>query len=136
MLDSGASNVIVGDVALTATTLARSLLAPSDKSAKSPGRNKLALGCVVSVAVVPERAVCLGHDRTRWMAPHNDPVFAEMHKATYAHEMPVRYAARLAAKWSANLFEGKDYVPGRDGQSGGTPVLSLEDLPDATPLPR
>jgi hypothetical protein len=87
------------------------------------------------VAAVPARAVCLSPDRTRWLAPHNDPVFAELRKSTHAHEMPIRYAARLAAKWSANLFEGKDYVPGRDGQSGGTPVLSFEDLPDAAPLP-
>ena len=88
-----------------------------------------------SVAARPARAVCLSPDRTRWMAPHNDPVFAELHKSTHAHEMPVRYAARLAAKWSANLFEGKDCVPERDGQSGGIPVFSIEDLPDAMGIP-
>jgi hypothetical protein len=41
--------------------------------------------------------------------------------------MPVAYAARLAAKWSATLFEGEPYAPGRDGQSGGVPVSANSD---------
>ncbi len=74
------------------------------------------------VAVDPARAVHLSEDRTRWSAPHNDPVFAELKKCPFQHEMPVTYAARLTAKWSANLFDGKPYEPSRDGQSGGTPM--------------
>ena len=74
------------------------------------------------VTVDPSRGVHLSEDRQRWFAAHNDPVFAELKKCPYQHEMPVTYAARLTAKWSANLFDGKPYVPSRDGQSGGTPV--------------
>jgi hypothetical protein len=74
------------------------------------------------VAVDPSRGVHLSEDRQRWFAAHNDPVFAELKKCPFQHEMPVTYAARLTAKWSANLFDGKPYEPSRDGQSGGTPV--------------
>ena len=73
-------------------------------------------------AVDPARAVHLSDDQTRWYAAHNDPVFAELKKCPHVHEMPVAYAARLTAKWSATLFDGEPYVPGRDGQSGGVPV--------------
>jgi hypothetical protein len=66
--------------------------------------------------------VHLSEDRTRWFAAHNDPVFAELTKCPFQHEMPITYAARLTAKWSANLFDGQPYTPSRDGQSGGTPV--------------
>ena len=75
------------------------------------------------VAVDPARGVHLSEDRTHWFAAHNDPVFAELQKCPYVHEMPVVYATRLTAKWSANLFDGKPYEPGRDGQSGGVPVI-------------
>ncbi len=74
------------------------------------------------VAVDPARGVHLSEDRTRWYAAHNDPVFAETKKCPFQHEMPITYAARLTAKWSANLFDGKPYVASRDGQSGGVPV--------------
>ena len=74
------------------------------------------------VAVDPSRGVHLSEDRQRWFAPHNDPVFAELKKCPYQHEMPITYAARLTAKWSANLFDGKPYEPSRDGQSGGVAV--------------
>ena len=75
------------------------------------------------VAVDPSRGLHLSEDRKKWIAAHNDPVFAELVKCPHMHEMPVIYATRLCAKWSANLFDGKPYVPSRDGQSGGTPVL-------------
>jgi hypothetical protein len=81
-------------------------------------------------SVEPSRGVHLSADRKRWVAPHNDPVFAELKKCPYSHEMPVSYAARLTAKWSANLFDGKEYVPSRDGQSGGVPVFEVEGAPD------
>jgi hypothetical protein len=74
-------------------------------------------------ALDPSRGVHLAEDRKHWFAAHNDPVFAEMTKCPHMHEMPVTYAARLCAKWSANLFDGEPYVPTRDGQSGGIPVL-------------
>ena len=74
------------------------------------------------VAVDPTRGVHLSEDRQHWFAAHNDPVFAELKKCPFVHEMPMTYAARLTAKWSANLFDGKPYEPSRDGQSGGTPV--------------
>jgi hypothetical protein len=74
------------------------------------------------VAVDPARGVHLSEDRRRWFAAHNDPVFAELKKCPFQHEMPITYAARLTAKWSANLFDGKPYEPSRDGQSGGTPI--------------
>jgi hypothetical protein len=82
------------------------------------------------IAVDPQRGVHLSEDRRHWIAPHNDPVFAELKKCPHLHEMPVSYATRLCAKWSANLFEGKDYVPGRDGQSGGVPAFEVEGVPD------
>lgn len=78
------------------------------------------------VAVDPARGVHLSDDQTHWYAAHNDPVFAELSKCPHLHEMPIAYAARLAAKWSATLFDGKPYVPSRDGQSGGVPVSSQE----------
>jgi hypothetical protein len=74
------------------------------------------------VTVVPARGVHLGDDQTRWYAAHNDPVFAELEKCPHFHEMPIAYATRLTDKWSATLFEGRPFVPGRDGQSGGVPV--------------
>jgi hypothetical protein len=80
------------------------------------------IGNYSRIAMDPSRGVHLSEDRTRWFAAHNDPVFAELSKCPFQHEMPVTYAARLTAKWSANLFDGKPYEPSRDGQSGGTPV--------------
>jgi hypothetical protein len=81
-------------------------------------------------SIDPARGVHLSDDRKRWIAPHNDPVFAELTKCPHSHEMPISYATRLAAKWSANLFDGKEYVPSRDGQSGGVPVFEVEGVPD------
>lgn len=71
------------------------------------------------VAADPQRAVHLTEDRRFWIAPHNDPVFAELDKQQHAHEMPAIYARRLADKWLASLFEGEAWVPARDGQAGG-----------------
>jgi hypothetical protein len=82
------------------------------------------------VAVDPSRGVHLSEDRKRWLAAHNDPVFAELEKSPHFHEMPVIYTVRLCEKWLATLFEGKEYVPSRDGQSGGVPVFEVEGLPD------
>ena len=79
------------------------------------------------VTVDPARGVHLTEDRKSWVAAHNDPVFAELKKCPHIHEMPITYAARLCAKWSATLFEGKEYVPGRDGQSGGVALLQADD---------
>ena len=75
------------------------------------------------VAQDPARGVHLSDDRRHWIAAHNDPVFAELEKCPHVHEMPIIYARRLTEKWSANLFDGQPYVPGRDGQSGGVPLL-------------
>jgi hypothetical protein len=85
-------------------------------------------------AVDPSRGVHLSEDQNTWYAAHNDPVFAELKKCPHIHEMPITYAARLCAKWSATLFEGKEYVPGRDGQSGGVALLQADALgfPSAT----
>ncbi|MEX0851897.1 MAG: hypothetical protein WD036_01235 [Bauldia sp.] len=82
------------------------------------------------ITVDPSRGVHLTEDRRHWVAAHNDPVFGELKKCPHLHEMPIVYAARLTAKWSATLFDGKPYVPGRDGQSGGVPVFDGEDLID------
>ncbi len=82
------------------------------------------------VAVDPSRGVHLSEDRKRWIAPHNDPVFAELEKCPHFHEMPITYATRLCEKWSATLFDGKAYVPSRDGQSGGVPLFAVEGVPD------
>ena len=71
----------------------------------------------------PARGVHLSDDRRHWIAAHNDPVFAELEKCPHVHEMPIIYARRLTEKWSANLFDGQPYEPGRDGQSGGVPLL-------------
>jgi hypothetical protein len=82
------------------------------------------------VAVDPSRGVHLSEDRKRWIAPHNDPVFAELEKCPHFHEMPITYATRLCEKWLATLFDGKAYVPSRDGQSGGIPLFAVEGVPD------
>ena len=82
------------------------------------------------VAVDPARGVHLTEDRKRWIAPHNDPVFAELEKETHFHEMPITYAARLCEKWLATLFEGKEYQPSRDGQSGGVRAFEVEGVPE------
>lgn len=78
-----------------------------------------------------ERAVHLSPDRRSWIGPHNDPVFAEMIKEPHSHEMPIVYAHRLCEKWTAALYDGAPYAPGRDGQSGGlfvpTSGIGLED---------
>jgi hypothetical protein len=73
-------------------------------------------------AVDPARAVRLSDDQTHWYAAHNDPVFAELEKCPHLHEMPISYATRLTTKWSATLFHGRPYEPGRDGQAGGVRV--------------
>ena len=72
----------------------------------------------------PERAVHLSEDETYWMAPHQDPVFAELEKQPHSHEMPVLYARRLCRKWTATLYDGEAYRPSRDGQSGGIPAFA------------
>ncbi len=77
------------------------------------------------VAQRPERAVSLSEDQRYWHAPHNDPVFAELEKAMHRHEMPVIYARRLAAKWTAALYEGARGFANRDGQSGGIPAFDM-----------
>jgi hypothetical protein len=82
------------------------------------------------VALDPRRRVRLSEDRTRWIAPHNDPVFAETSKCPFAHEMPVVYAKRLCEKWLATIFEGIEQSASRDGQSGGTSLLPTEGAPD------
>ena len=79
------------------------------------------------IAVDQTRGVHLTEDRKAWVAAHNDPVFAELKKCPHIHEMPITYAARLCAKWSATLFEGKHYEPGRDGQSGGVALLGTDE---------
>ena len=79
------------------------------------------------VTVDPARGVHLSEDQKTWYAAHNDPVFAELAKCPHLHEMPVTYATRLCAKWSAVLFDGKEYVPSRDGQSGGVPVIEIDE---------
>jgi hypothetical protein len=82
------------------------------------------------VTVDPARGVHLTEDHKRWVAAHNDPVFAELEKCPHVHEMPIEYATRLTAKWSDNLFDGKPYVPSRDGQAGGVPAVEVEGLSD------
>lgn len=72
----------------------------------------------------PNRAVQLSEDRRFWLAPHNDPAFAELEKKQHAHEMPRIYAARLCEKWLSAMFDGKRLVSNRDGQSGGRLVVA------------
>lgn len=79
------------------------------------------------VTADPARGVHLSDDQKSWYAAHNDPVFAELTKCPYVHEMPVTYATRLCEKWSAVLFDGREYVPSRDGQSGGVPVVEIDE---------
>ena len=74
----------------------------------------------------PHRAVQLSEDRRFWLAPHNDPVFAELKKQEHAHEMPRIYASRLAEKWLGTLFDAMPLTPSRDGQSGGRLVQTDE----------
>lgn len=76
----------------------------------------------------PHRAVQLSEDRKFWLAPHNDPVFAELKKQQHAHEMPRIYASRLCEKWLATIFESKPLPPSRDGQSGGRRIFHSEEL--------
>lgn len=83
-----------------------------------------------SVAVDPRRRVHLSEDRRRWIAPHNDPVFAELSKCPFFHEMPTTYASRLCEKWLAAMFEGAQFTASRDGQSGGTSLLTAEGATD------
>jgi hypothetical protein len=73
-------------------------------------------------AVCPSRAVHLGDDRRSWMAPHNDPVFAERKKIMHSHEMPIIYCRNLCDSWLAALFDGAPAHIGREGQAGGTLV--------------
>ena len=70
-------------------------------------------------AACPERAVHLSDDRKSWLAPHNDPVFAETRKEMHAHEMPVIYAQNLCDSWLSTMFEAGTASVGREGQSGG-----------------
>lgn len=81
------------------------------------------------VASDPRRRVNVSEDRMRWIAPHNDPVFAELSKCPFSHEMPVVYAARLCEKWLSAIVEGADVTPSRDGQAGGVPIYSEDDPP-------
>ena len=76
----------------------------------------------------PRRAVQLSEDRRFWLAPHNDPVFAELNKRQHVHEMPSIYADRLCEKWLGTLFDDRPATPSRDGQSGGQPIFIHEHL--------
>jgi hypothetical protein len=81
------------------------------------------------IALEPSRGVYLSEDRKRWIAPHNNPVFADQEKCPHFHEMPITYATRLCKKWMAALFDGKTSVPTRDGQAGGIPSHPVEGTP-------
>jgi hypothetical protein len=74
----------------------------------------------------PRRAVQLSEDRKFWIAPHNDPVFAELQKREHSHEMPTVYAERLCRKWLGVMFDDKPALSSRDGQSGGRPIFHRE----------
>ena len=70
---------------------------------------------------VHEKArLSISPDGMWWNAPHNDPVFAEEHKAMHRHEMPIQYVTQLADKWMAALFDGETLQIGSEGQSGGS----------------
>jgi hypothetical protein len=66
-------------------------------------------------AVHPARSMHLGADGRHAYAAHDASAFAALGKGAFQHEMPAIYAARLTAKWSANLFEGKRYGSGHRG---------------------
>lgn len=67
----------------------------------------------------PDRAVGLSPDARYWTAAHQDPVFAELSKEQFAHEMPAIYARSLVEKWFETLCEGEPFAAGREGQAGG-----------------
>lgn len=71
-------------------------------------------------SVRADRAVDLAPGELYWTAAHQDPVFAELTKESYAHEMPLLYGNALAEKWFLALFEGEPFEAGREGQAGGT----------------
>jgi hypothetical protein len=79
-----------------------------------------------ALSVRPNRAVRVSADERWWLAPHQDPAFAEDRKVVHRHEMPVVYAPRICARWHAVLFDGATYTPSRDGQAGG-----LREIDDA-----
>lgn len=49
-------------------------------------------------------------NNTRWVAPHQDPAFAETVKTPHVHDMPVLYAPRIVSLWHRRLA-------GEDAQS-------------------
>lgn len=73
-------------------------------------------------SVRPDRAVDIAPGGRYWTAAHQDPVFAELSKEAYAHEMPLLYGNALAEKWFSALFEGEPFEAGREGQAGGVRV--------------
>lgn len=83
-----------------------------------------------SRALDPSRGVHLSEDRMRWIAPHNDPVFAELKKCPFFHEMPAVYASRLCQKWLAAIFDGAEFTVARDGQAGGIALPSAQGTSD------
>jgi hypothetical protein len=70
----------------------------------------------------PDRAVGLSPDARYWTAAHRDPVFAELSKEQYVHEMPAIYARSLADKWFGTLSGGELFSAGREGQAGGSRI--------------
>lgn len=47
---------------------------------------------------------------TKWLAPHQDPAFAETVKEGHLHDMPILYAPRITALWERRL-KGEDISP-------------------------
>ncbi len=83
---------------------------------------KMSVGTIQAFSrrsMVAQRAVGLSADQRYWTAAHQDPVFAELSKERYAHEMPVLYARALVGKWFATLYAGESFQVEREGQSGG-----------------
>jgi hypothetical protein len=83
---------------------------------------KMAIGTIAAFgrrSVVARRAVALSADRHHWIAAHQDPVFAELVKERFEHEMPVLYARALVSKWFATLYAGESFDVEREGQAGG-----------------
>ena len=48
----------------------------------------------------------LASNKESWTANHQDPAFAELDKAQYVHEMPVKYAPRITHIWQRYFEDG------------------------------
>lgn len=70
---------------------------------------KIAVKTLQNYIAVTDTSICptfLTEDRTRWLANHQDPAFAECKKELYSHDMPILYVPKIIDQWNNFFYNG------------------------------